>query len=110
MQPDCSKVEGCFFCDNYRLHADKDDMKKLLSARQVLKRISPLNGDSIRAERVYAAVVDRIDALLKELRRREPKTFETVRVAVEEHDQLTRYWQNKLSQLILLGMLTTVAS
>ena len=110
MQPDCSKVEGCFFCDNYRLHADKEDMKKLMSARQVLKRISPLNGDSIRAERVYTAVVDRIDALLKELRRREPKSFETVRVDVEEHGQLTRYWANKLQQLHLLGMLPAATS
>lgn len=103
--PDCSKVEGCFFCDNYRLHADEEDMRKLMSCRRVLQYIVPLNGDSLRAERVYTAVVDRIDTLLRELKRRQPKTFETVRVAVEEHGQLTRYWANKLQQLHLLGML-----
>lgn len=103
--PDCSKVEGCFFCDNYRLHADAEDMRKLMSCRRVLKYIVPLNGDSIRAERVYTAVVDRIDMLLGELKRRQPQAFETVRVDVEERGQLTRYWAGKLQQLHLLGML-----
>lgn len=103
--PDCSKVEGCFFCDNYRLHADAEDMRKLMSCRRVLKYIVPLNGDSVRGERVYTAVVDRIDALLGELQRRQPKAFETVRVDVEERGQLTRYWAGKLQQLHLLGML-----
>ena len=105
MTPDCSKVEGCFFCDNYRLHADEEDMKKLMSCRRVLQYIVPLNGDSIRAERAYTAVVDRIDSLLGELKRRRPQPFETVRMEVEERGQLTRYWANKLQQLHLLGML-----
>lgn len=103
--PDCSKVEGCFFCDNYRLHADAEDIRKLMSCRRVLKYIVPLNGDSIRAERVYTAVVDRIDALLGELKRRQPQAYETVRADVEERGQLTRYWAGKLQQLHLLGML-----
>lgn len=108
--PDCSKVEGCFFCGNYRLHADAEDMRKLMSCRRVLQRIVPLNGDSIRAERVFTAVVDRIDALLGELKRRKPQTFETVRVDIEERGQLTRYWANKLQQLHLLGMLPTATA
>ena len=103
--PDCSKVEGCFFCDNYRLHADAEDMRKLMSCRRVLKYIVPLNGDSVRAERVYTAVVDRIDALLRELKRWQPQAYETVRVDIEERGQLTRYWAGRLQQLHLLGML-----
>lgn len=108
--PDCNKVEGCFFCENYRLHADVEDMRKLMSCRLVLQRIIPLNEDSIRAERVYTAVVDRIDALLGELKRRQPLTFETVRVDVEERSQLTRFWANKLQQLFLLGMLPSAGA
>lgn len=108
--PDCSKVEGCFFCDNYRLHADEEDMRKLMSCRRVLQRIVPLNGDSIRAERVYTVLVDRIDSLLGELKRRQPQTFETVRVDIEERGQLTRYWTNKLQQLHILGMLPAATS
>lgn len=103
--PDCNRVEGCFFCDNYRIHADTEDMRKLMSCRQVLKYIVSLDGDTVRASRIYTAVVDRIDSLLRELRRRQPETFENVRVEIEERRQLTRYWANKLQQLHLLGML-----
>lgn len=105
--PDCSKVQGCFFCKNYRLHADATDISKLMSCRRVLQYITPLNGDSVRAERVYMAVVDRIDALLEELQRRQPKVYETIREEVEERGQITRYWAGKLQQLHLLGMLPT---
>lgn len=108
--PDCTKVEGCFFCGNYRLHADAEDIRKLMSCRRVLKYIVPLNGDSVRAERVYAAVVDRIDALLGELKRRQSQVYEAVRVDVEERGQLTRYWAGKLQQLHLLGMLPASAA
>lgn len=106
-QPDCSKDEGCFFCDNYRVHADEEDLRKLLSCRRVLKYIVPLHGDSVQAERVYTAVVARIDALLEELKRRLPDTYEAARVDVDERGQLTRYWARKLQQLHLLGMLPT---
>lgn len=107
VQPDCGKTEGCFFCSNYRVHADEEDMRKLLSCRRVLGYIVPTHGDLIRAERVYTAVVDRIDALLAELRRQNPDAYESARKAVEERGQLTRYWAGKLQQLHLLGMLPT---
>lgn len=105
VEPDCQKVEGCFFCPNYRVHADERDMRKLMSCRRVLGAIAPLHGDSTRAQRVYSAVVDRIDALLGELKRRQPKTYEAARAEVEERGQLTGYWARKLQQLHLLGML-----
>jgi hypothetical protein len=107
VEPDCSKVEGCFFCPNYRVHANEEDMRKLMSCRRVLSAIAPLHGDSIRAEQVYSAVVDRIDALLGELKRRQPKAHEAIRVDVEERGQLTGYWARKLQQLHLLGMLAS---
>lgn len=105
VQPDCKKVQGCFFCDNYRVHADGEDMRKLMSCRRVLKQIAPLKSDSLRAERIYTAVVDRIDVLLSELKRRQPRVFEAARVDVDERGQLSRYWSSKLAQLHLLGML-----
>lgn len=104
MEPDCKKVQGCFFCDKYRVHADEQDMRKLMSCRVVMQQITHLQSDSLHAERVYTAVMDRIEALLRELKQRQPKVFETVRADVEGRGQLSRYWQRKLSQLHLLGM------
>lgn len=105
VEPNCNKVEGCFFCDNYRVHADKLDLHKLMSCRRVLQQIIPLNSDSLIAYRVYTAICDRIDALLKELKRRNPTAHEAVRIDVEENGELTNYWARKLQQLHLLGML-----
>ncbi len=105
VEPDCRKVEGCFFCPNYRVHADEEDIRKLMSCRRVLSAIAPLHEDSMRTHKVYSAIIDRIDALLGELRRRRPKTYEAVRVNVEERGELTGYWSRKLQQLHLLGML-----
>jgi len=105
VQPDCTKVEGCFFCDNYRLHADERDLRKLMSCRVALKRIAPLQPDSARAERVYVAIVDRIDGLLGEIQRRVPQVYDDVRADVDERGNLTTYWSTKLQQLHLLGML-----
>jgi len=59
------------------------------------------------ALRIYSAVVDRIDSLLGELRRRQPKTYDAVRLDVEERGRLAAYWARKLQQLHLLGMLPT---
>jgi hypothetical protein len=105
VQPDCAKVEGCFFCDNYRLHADERDLRKLMSCRVALKRIALIQPDSARAQRVYVAIVDRIDALLGEIKRRLPQVYNDVRRDVDERGNLTTYWSTKLQQLHLLGML-----
>jgi|APMI01.1.fsa_nt_gi hypothetical protein len=105
VQPDCAKVEGCFFCDKYRLHADEKDLRKLMSCREALKRITPSQPDSARAERVFFAIIDRVDALLGEIQRRMPEVYQDVRTDVEERGNLTTYWAMKLQQLHLLGML-----
>lgn len=110
VEPDCKNVQGCFFCDNYRAHADEEDMRKLMSCRRVLRYIAPLQSDPLRAERIYTAVIDRIDLLLSELKRRQPRAFEAARVDVDERGQLSRYWSSKLAQLHLLGMLPTSMS
>ena len=105
IQPDCRRVDGCFFCENYRLHADERDLRKLASCRVALIRIAPLQPDSAHAERVYLAIIGRIDALLCEIKQRIPKIFERVLQDVEDHGNLTTYWLMKLQQLHLLGML-----
>lgn len=104
MQPTCDKTEGCFFCAQFRVHADELDLRKLLSCRWVLQRLAPLQGESIEADRVWVAITDRIDALLSAIGDRIPKVYESVRRDVEERANLTRYWTAKLQQLYLLGI------
>jgi hypothetical protein len=105
IQPDCSKMEGCFFCEQMRVHADARDARKLLSCRCVLQRLAPLQGESMTADRVWVAVIDRIDALLSAIRVLIPAAYEEVRRDVEERGTLTPYWAAKLQQMYLLGIL-----
>ena len=105
VKPDCKKTEGCFFCAQYRVHADETDLRKLLSCRHVLQRLAPMQGESATADRVYAAVIDRIDVLLAEMRHRIPREHERIEHDVQVTGNLSRYWATKLQQLHLLGVL-----
>lgn len=110
VQPDCSKTQGCFFCDKYRLHAEEADIKKLLSCRRVLSPIASMAHDSLAAHNVYQAVADRVDSLLSELQRRAPQAFEAARIDVMERGNLTPYFARKVSQLGLLQMLAPAST
>jgi hypothetical protein len=57
------------------------------------------------ADRVWVAVIDRIDALLSAIRVLIPAAYEEVRRDVEERGTLTPYWAAKLQQMYLLGIL-----
>lgn len=109
VKPDCNKTEGCFFCAQYRVHADETDLRKLMSCHHVLQRLAPLQGESVTADRVYAAVLDRIQALLAEIRCRIPQEYELIEHDVQVAGNLSRYWSVKLQQLHLLGVLASSA-
>lgn len=110
VEPDCKRTEGCFFCEKYHVHADKDDAIKLMSCRSVMERLAPRTGNSHAAERVFTAVSDRIGVLLNEIKRVNPEAHELARKTVHEEGRLSKYWAGKLQQLHLLGLLTPAAS
>lgn len=107
--PDCRKTEGCFFCAQLRVHADEEDTRKLVSCRHVLVRLAPLQGSTGAADRVYTAVIDRVDALLSTIEQKAPDLYQRVWDDVHSHGNLSAYWAVKLQQLHLLGMLTPPA-
>lgn len=102
---DCQKTEGCFFCDKYRVHADETDTVKLMSCRRVLQSLTTGTGGAGVAQRVYAVVVARIDALLKEVERINPGAYRKAKDAVVVQGLLSRYWAVKLQQLHMLGLI-----
>lgn len=105
VRPDCKKTEGCFFCNKFHVHADEEDCVKLMSCRSVLARLACRLGGSGAAEQVYAVVIERIGALLNEIKRINPEAHGRARVVVLEEGRLSRYWASKLQQLHLLGLL-----
>ena len=107
VRPDCIKTEGCFFCEHFRVHADTEDLRKLLSCRNVLLKIGHLQGESALADRVYESVLRRIDFLLLELRQiLGTDVFDQIEADITAGN-FTRYWAAKVQQLGLLGLIVT---
>ena len=109
VKPDCKKTEGCFFCDNFHVHADEKDASKLMSCRYVLERLTRGLGDSGAAEKVYDIVLSRVNALLNEIKQIDPEAHEGAQQTVQEEGNLSPYWASKLQQLHMLGLIPPTA-
>lgn len=104
VQPDCRTVEGCLFCDQYRVHADASDIRKLLSCRHCVRLLSSRAGAIEEYESSFGAVLRRIDFLLDELRMREPALVDQIELDVDIEGNLDVFWSSKLDQLYELGV------
>jgi hypothetical protein len=107
VEPTCTKIEGCFFCEQFRVHADEDDLRKVLSCQQVLIKIRHLQGESEQSDRVYESILRRVEVLLLEIQQVvNSNAFERIKGDVAAGN-LTRYWAVKVQQLGLLGLIAT---
>ena len=69
--PDCRRAEGCLFCDKFRVHADERDTRKLLSCRYCIQQTSHLAASEEQFQRPFNPILERIQAILDEVDRRE---------------------------------------
>jgi hypothetical protein len=98
--PDCENPEiGCLSCDNFKVHADETDVRKLLSCRYCLTRTSHLAG----FHRTAGPIVNRINVILDEIDKREPSLVSRVAQEVEE-GELDHYWASKFDMLLRLNL------
>lgn len=104
IQPDCRTVEGCLFCDQYRVHADASDIRKLLSCRHCLRLVSRRAGSIEQYESSFGMVLRRVEFLLDELRMREAKLVNQIELDVDIEGNLDAFWSAKLDQLYELGV------
>lgn len=104
IQPDCRSTEGCLFCDQYRIHADAADIRKLLSCRHCVRLLS-MRADSIEQyDTSFGTVLRRIDFLLDELRKRDAALVVQIEHDVDIKGELDTFWSVKLDQLYELGV------
>jgi hypothetical protein len=104
VQPDCRTVEGCLFCDQYRVHADADDIRKLLSCRHCVRLVSRQAGAIEQHESSIGMVLRRVEFLLDELRMREPALVDQIELDVDIDGNLDAFWSAKVDQLYELGV------
>ncbi|WP_231752080.1 hypothetical protein [Burkholderia sp. MSMB1498] len=104
VRPDCRSTEGCLFCDQYRVHADAADIHELLSCRHCVRLVSG-RADSIEQySSAFGAVLQRIDFLLDELRRRDAALVDQIEHDVDVEGNLDAFWSARLDQLYELGV------
>lgn len=104
ISPDCKHQEGCPFCKHYRIHADKTDAIKLLSARYCIRLTAQLAESEADFQAAWAPVLSRIDEALSVLRSRIPKIMAQAEREVDDEGALDPYWQRKVAMLVELGV------
>lgn len=104
VQPDCRSTEGCLFCDQYRIHVDAADIRKLLSCRHCVRLLSGHAGSFEQYDISFGAVLRRVDFLLDELRKRDAALVDQIEHDVDIKGELDAFWSAKLDQLYELGV------
>jgi hypothetical protein len=104
VQPDCRSTEGCLFCDQYRVHADAADIRKLLSCRHCVRLVSGRAGSIEQYDSSFGAVLRRVGFLLDELRKRDAALVDQIERDVDIEGNLDAFWSAKLDQLYELGV------
>lgn len=98
--PNCQNPEvGCLFCDKFKVHADEQDVRKLLSCRYCLTRTSHLAG----FHALSAPLIDRIQLILDEIHRRDDSLVARITKEVED-GELDAYWASKYDMLLRLRL------
>ena len=103
--PNCQQFEHCLFCQHYAIHADDEDVRKLLSLKSLLGYVKQKATDLIKWESQFGVVLHRIDEVLTEL----SNAYETLRdriLSIQEEVEsgdLDAYWLNHFELLLDLG-------
>ncbi|RAR64291.1 hypothetical protein BCL93_101110 [Onishia taeanensis] len=104
--PNCVQPEGCLFCENYAVHADDKDIRKLLSCLYMVELGKPLSGTIDDFDRMFGSVIHRIWELINHIKERSKEHQDMVlRIENEvfEKEELDPYWEHKAIMLIELG-------
>lgn len=101
---ECSRPEGCLYCENYRLHADETDVRKLISARHCIRLTAQYASSIEEHDQIFGKVLARIDKILEELKGHDSQLVMRVERQVDEEGLLDSFWSAKLDTLLALGM------
>jgi len=102
--PTCRDPETCLFCSFYAVHADEEDIRRLLSLRYLVratKNKQPFD----RWQRKFGPTVHRIDEVLSAIQGADAgsePTINRVREEVESGD-LDAFWSIHFDTLVTLG-------
>jgi hypothetical protein len=102
-QPTCDIPATCFMCENYALHADEQDFRKILSVKYWLEiqgRSVAINDDEFLSK--YQPIIDRIEEILAQALLLSPEVKFLITLISQQVDagQYDPYWQVQIDALI----------
>ena len=106
--PDCSAPTGCLNCSHYRIVADEEDIRKLVSFRYISVESRQLASSETHFENYFGKMLTRIDEILMSLRSQNKKLkllVDRICSEVSEQEMLSPYWDRKYQLLINLELI-----
>lgn len=108
LTPDCTHYEGCLNCEYFSLHADEEDIRKIISMQYTIIAMEPYSKSKQHFDYVFKPLLTKIESILSEISKSSKENKDLVNQVksdVFEHENLTDYWQGKLDMLFELGIL-----
>jgi hypothetical protein len=105
---DCKQKEGCLFCESYRCHADKEDIRKLFSLKFIINECKYIAKNEEHFKSVYSPIINRIDEIIRDIENLNifnSQIIRDIKKDVFENENLHPYWEFKLKTLINMGVL-----
>jgi hypothetical protein len=106
---DCKNFLGCIFCENYFIHFDREELRKLLSMRYYINELRICCDDEEHFMTVHGPTLARIQNILSDIITQYPeskKAIDDVTIEIETIGMLTTYWAEKISTAVIIGVLT----
>ncbi|MEO8641321.1 hypothetical protein [Pseudomonas sp.] len=102
--PACRDPETCLFCAHYAVHADEEDIRRLLSLRYLIhatKTKQPID----HWQNKFSPIVHRIDEVLSSIRDVDPRSAETINRVRDEVEcgELDDFWAIHFDTFVTLG-------
>ncbi|WP_449431027.1 hypothetical protein [Pseudomonas putida] len=107
IEPNCGNQYGCFYCTNYILHADKEDLHKLVSVKYVAEAVRRTFADAEHANQIFQDLLCRIDVLLEEVCNLGLAASNIVAEVMHmtfKKGVLTPFWEKRLQRYEHLGV------
>lgn len=105
--PDCLAKETCIFCEYYGVHADGDDLRRLLSLRFLCEELKESMGHDEYVQQ-WGPVIFRVDEIISAVLKVSPDLeakYESIRGEVNM-GYLDKFWALRLETLMAVGVIS----
>lgn len=107
-KPDCKSFLGCIFCSEFRVHADADGVRKLLSMRYIIVEYLDACEDTDHFSKVHGIALTRLDKIISRLTELRPDLLDTINTIsneIQKEFKLHAYWERLYERLIRIRVL-----